>query len=399
MPEAGEKAMNIDKASKMVTHRSLPAKSPIGTEHEYSINDKNYRPLAISDKILQQISGEVQYEVPFGGIRVAKELQKHVLELIPANPGSLSLLEENLYHGLCELYRATNYEYGFLGLGMHPLLTLDQTTYWDHDEQEYYQAYDRLFNIRQHGWLNIQALQINYPYESPDDLVTAFNKIRSLIPYLVAVSASSPLVEGKTTSYMDNRLVYYRQNQAQIPEICHGIIPEKLDRMEDYVRINQDIYEELKRCRGEILCHEWVNSRGVIVRFTRKCLEVKAIDEQECLHSDMAISAFLLALLRSDLELEEEESHLLAMLEDAMRHGVAGMRPELEKLLRIAQKSATIEEMRYLPVVAKRIEQGSLAEIMAQRLKEGGEIEPMLAEMEWCLKENRPYYAEPGRCG
>jgi hypothetical protein len=155
----------------------------------------------------------------------------------------------------------------------------------------------------------------------------------------------------------------------------------------------------LKTCRGEILCHEWVNSRGVIVRFTRKCLEVKAIDEQECLHSDMAISAFLLALLRSDLELEEEESHLLAMLEDAMRHGVAGMRPELEKLLRIAQKSATIEEMRYLPVVAKRIEQGSLAEIMAQRLKEGGEIEPMLAEMEWCLKENRPYYAEPGRCG
>jgi len=399
MPEDGENAVNIQKASKMVTLKAMPAKSPIGTEHEYSINDKNYRPLAISDKILQQISGEVQYEVPFGGIRVAKELQKHVLELIPATPGSISLLEENLYHGLCELYRATNYEYGFLGLGMHPLLTLDQTTYWDHDEQEYYQAYDRLFNIRQHGWLNIQALQINYPYESPDDLVTAFNKIRSLIPYLVAVSASSPLVEGKTTSYMDNRLVYYRENQAQIPEICHGVLPEKLDRMDDYVRINQDIYEELKRCRGEILCHEWVNSRGVIVRFTRKCLEVKAIDEQECLHSDMAISAFLLALLRSDLELEEEESHLLAMLEDAMRHGVAGMRPELEKLLRIAQKSATIEEMRYLPVVAKRIEQGSLAEIMAQRLKEGGEIEPMLAEMEWCLKENRPYYAEPGRCG
>ena len=113
----------------------------------------------------------------------------------------------------------------------------------------------------------------------------------------------------------------------------------------------------------------------------------------------MAFSAFLLALLRSDLVLEEEESHLLAMLEDAMRHGVAGMRPELEKLFWIAQKSATKEEMRYLPVVAKRIEEGCLAEIMVQKLKEGGEIEPMLAEMEWCLKENRPYSAEPGRCG
>ena len=399
MRDAGEKAMQIQNASRMATYTAMRAKSPIGTEHEYSINDRNFRPLAISDRIIEQISGEVQYEVPFGGISVAKELQKHVLELIPANPGSLSFLEENLYHGLCELYRATNYEYGFMGLGMHPLLTLDQTTYWDHDEQEYYEAYDRLFNIRQHGWLNIQALQINYPYESPDEMVKMFNKIRSLIPYLVAVSASSPLVEGKMTSYMDNRLVYYRQNQSQIPEICHDIIPEKLDRMEDYVRINQDIYKELEKCQGEILCHEWVNSRGLIVRFTRKCLEVKAIDEQECLHSDMAITAFLLALLRSDLVLEEEESHLLAMLEDAMRHGVAGMRPELEKLLRIAQKSATEEEMRYLPVVAKRIEEGCLAELMVQKLRDDGEIEPLLAEMVWCLKENRPYSAEPGRCG
>ncbi len=135
------------------------------------------------------------------------------------------------------------------------------------------------------------------------------------------------------------------------------------------------------------------------MRFSRNCLEVKAIDEQECLHSDMAISAFLLALLRTDLELEEEESHLLAMLEDAMRHGVAGLRPELEKLFRMAQKNATKEEMRYLPLVAKRIEQGSLAEIMVQRLKEGGEIGQILSEMEWCLKENRPYSAEPGRCG
>ena len=83
-----------------------------------------------------------------------------------------------------------------------------------------------------------------------------------------------------------------------------------------------------------------------------------------------------------------------------MRCGVAGMRPELEKLLAAAEKSATIEEMRYLPLVAKRIEQGSLAEIIVQKLKEtNGRIEPILEQMQWCLKENRPYSAEPGRCG
>ena len=76
------------------------------------------------------------------------------------------------------------------------------------------------------------------------------------------------------------------------------------------------------------------------------------------------------------------------------------MRPELEKLVSRSTKCATIEEMRYLPLVAKRIEQGSLAEIMVQKLKEtNGRIEPVLAQMQWCLKENRPYSSEPERCG
>jgi gamma-glutamyl:cysteine ligase YbdK (ATP-grasp superfamily) len=241
---------------KKAIHKALRASSPIGTEHEYSINDKKCRPRAISDRIIQRIAGQVQNEVAFGGILVSKELQKHAIELIPARPGSLGFLESNLYQGLCELYRATNHEYGFMGLGMHPLLKLDETTYWDHDEQEYYQVYDRLFNIKQHGWLNIQALQINIPYAGKEELVAMFNKIRSLMPYLVAVSASSPMVEGKLTTYMDNRLVYYRQNQAAVPEICHGILPEKLESVADYVQINRQIYSELKKCGAEILCRE-----------------------------------------------------------------------------------------------------------------------------------------------
>lgn len=371
--------------------------SQIGTEHEYSINDETWKPLPISDKIIQAISGAVQHEVGFGGIKVSKELQKHALELIPSRPGSLGFLERNLYQGLTSLYQALNYEYRFLGLGMHPLLTLEQTTHWDHDEQEYYEAYDRLFDIKQHGWLNIQALQINIPYGSSEEMVSMFNRIRSTIPYLVAVSASSPFVEGKLTAYRDNRLVYYRENQRNIPLICNSILPERLESQQDYVRINRQIYSHLRECGADLLCREWVNSRGVIVRFTRSCLEVKAIDEQECLHSDMAVAAFLLALLRSEVLLEEDESSLRSVLEEAMRHGVEGLRPELEKLFAAAQKSATAEERSYLPVVAKRIEQGSLAELLEQLFREKGRIEPLLAEMEGCLRENRSFSMEPGR--
>ncbi len=383
--------------------RAVDMFKAIGTEHEYSINDRSCRPLAISDRIIERVCGHIDHEVAFGGILLSKELQKHAIELIPIRPGSLSFLEDNLYKGLSELYRATNHEYGFMGLGMHPLLRLDETAYWDHDEQEYYEVYDRLFDIKQHGWLNIQALQINIPYDGLDELLAMFNRIRSLIPYLVAVSASSPLVEGALTSYMDNRLVYYRQNQAAIPEICNGILPEKLSSVEDYVQINRGIYSCLKREGAEILCREWVNSRGVIVRFTRRCLEVKAIDEQECLHSDMALSAFILALLRSDVALEEDESSLRAMLEEAMHRGTAGLKPELERLFFAAERQATAEERRYLPLIAKRIEQGSLAEVMAQNLRETGSgsegIKRLMRQMQWCLKENRPYSANQECCG
>ena len=62
----------------------------IGTEHEYSINDQDFNPLPISDKILERISGSVENEVSFGGIKVSKELQKHAIELIPSRPGSPS---------------------------------------------------------------------------------------------------------------------------------------------------------------------------------------------------------------------------------------------------------------------------------------------------------------------
>ena len=73
--------------------------------------------------------------------------------------------------GIHKFYRVFPHEYHLLGLGMHPTLTLDNTAVWNHDEGEYYAVYDRLFDIHQHGWLNIQALQINLSYTGDKDMV------------------------------------------------------------------------------------------------------------------------------------------------------------------------------------------------------------------------------------
>ena len=58
----------------------------IGTEHEYSINDSNFKVLPISDVIIEEISGKIQNEFFLENVGISKELQKHVIEFKPAVP-------------------------------------------------------------------------------------------------------------------------------------------------------------------------------------------------------------------------------------------------------------------------------------------------------------------------
>jgi gamma-glutamyl:cysteine ligase YbdK (ATP-grasp superfamily) len=200
----------------------------IGTEHEFSINDPRFNPLPVSDTIIRTLCGSYESEILFGDVKLGKELQKTVLEIVPRNhAGSIEVLEGQLMRGVRKFSHVFRNRYQLLGLGMHPTLTLDETAVWDHDEGEYYEVYDRLFNIHQHGWLNIQALQVNLSYTGEKNLVVHYNRLRSLLPYLIAVTAASPIVEGRNTGTADNRLIYYRENQKEIPLICNRIVPER----------------------------------------------------------------------------------------------------------------------------------------------------------------------------
>ncbi|MEN6443458.1 MAG: glutamate-cysteine ligase family protein [Methanoregula sp.] len=365
----------------------------IGTEHEYSINDARFSALPVSDRVIKSICGSFESEILFGDVKLGKELQKHVLEFIPrSHADTIPALESQLVQGIQKFYRVFPHGYHLLGLGMHPTLTLDKTAVWDHDEGEYYEVYDRLFDIRQHGWLNIQALQINLSYEGDKDLVAVYNRLRPLLPYLIAVTASSPMVESRLTGAMDNRLIYYRENQQVIPDICHGIVPAAIRTVNDYRSAQEAIYSELKKRDAAILCEEWLNSSGVIVRFSRTCLEIKALDEQECICSDMAVCAFVQALLRCRaLFLETDQDALLELTQEVIMHGTAPVQQELKGLYDAAWQKATPEERRYLPVIQNRITKGSLAEQIAKRYREEHEIVPILAGLAHCLRYNEPY--------
>jgi hypothetical protein len=366
-----------------------------GTEHEYSINGRDLSPLPCSDRILAEAGGSPDCEVPMAGTTMGKELQKTVLEFVPLHPSHrLPVLESLVQSGITEFYRRFSGRYILLGLGMHPTLSPGGSAVWDHGEGDIYREYDRLFSLRQHGWVNVQAFQVNIEYRNDDHLVRMFNRARSLIPYLVAISAASPFVEGRLSGTLDSRLIHYRENQARIPEICGGIVPRPIASVADYRGRLSAIYDLLRQEGADILCEEWVASFGVIVRFSRPCIEIKVIDEQECVFSDMAICAFVRALLRADNPpLEDDQRSLLDMTEDAIRTGTAGLEVELTHLFRHAIDAATPEERKYLPLVRSRIEEGCLASILADRYKETGDLAEIMRELALCLEENRPCMA------
>jgi hypothetical protein len=70
---------------------------------------------------------------------------------------------------------------------------------------------------------------------------------------------------------------------------------------------------------------------------------------------------------------------------------VAPLREELALLYRAAEQTATPDEKTYLPLIRKKIEKGSIAEILSARAKEGSNLYPLLQDLEYCLRHNIPY--------
>ena len=65
----------------------------------------------------------------------------------------------------------------------------------------------------------------------------------------------------------------------------------KKDKKEVIGKYSYDLAE--KESSKELLFNEWLNSRGLMFRFTRSALELKVLDEQEYIKSDVAFSCFI----------------------------------------------------------------------------------------------------------
>lgn len=339
------------------------------------------------DRVLKDFHGRVVNFVEQPTFTFGKELQLHVMEVRPNAPFKSPLsFEETMQNAVLSLtdFVDRKYKARLLGMGMHPLLRLEETGIWPHRDRRFYQAYSTVFNLKRHGWLNIQSFQLNLPYCSEQDGVLLHNVLANVCAYLPAIAASSPIYEGKFGENVDNRMEFYMANQTEVPSVTGDVIPEYVPSFDVYRKDVIDKYSHDMAEAGmpQLLLHkEWVNSRGVIFRFDRRAVEIRVMDEQECIKSDVALSCFLRALLRGMLKEEAELLSHETLVKDFRSIIARGLdaktlhprgrtaRRVCKHFLRVASINASQEEKGYLSLVDERIERGNLSEIVHERVK------------------------------
>ena len=276
----------------------------IGLELEYMIVDKrSLSVLPIADKVLAAVAGQIVSEVEVGALSWSNELVLHVIELKTNGPaGSLTGLGQEFERHVNKINAILRPMGGrLMPTACHPWMNpLTETVLWPHDYSPVYEAYDRIFGCRGHGWSNLQSTHINLPFDGDDEFAALHAAIRLLLPIMPALTASSPVLDGKPTGFMDSRMEVYRHNSALIPSVAGQIVPEPVYSYGGYERdIFQPMFADIAPYDpAGVLQHEFLNSRGAIARFDRGAIEIRVLDVQECPQADTAIAALLTAVLK-----------------------------------------------------------------------------------------------------
>ncbi|MDB5261759.1 MAG: glutamate--cysteine ligase [Adhaeribacter sp.] len=275
-----------------------------GVELEYMIVDAHSLAVKpISDKLIWEEVGAYVSDVEFAGIAWSNELVLHVIELKTNGPAenlaNLPALFQEQVNKINKLLQRHGAR--LLPTGMHPFMNpLTDTQLWPHEYNAVYEAYNRIFDCRGHGWSNLQSTHLNLPFANDEEFARLHAAIRLLLPIIPALSASSPLKDGLLSSFVDTRLEVYRQNQAKIPSIAGQVIPEAVFSQAEYEnKILKPLYHDIAPWDPEgILQEEYLNSRGAIARFERNAIEIRIIDIQECPLADIAILYLVVGVLK-----------------------------------------------------------------------------------------------------
>jgi glutamate---cysteine ligase / carboxylate-amine ligase len=289
--------------SGQASSQKLAAFSGYGIELEYMIVDRlTLSPRPIADRLLRA-EGAWQSEVGRGVMGWSNELALHVIEVKNTRPmPSIEALVAAFQDEIHAINRRLDADAArLMPTAMHPWFAPQtETRLWPHQQAEIYRSYDRIFDCRRHGWANLQSMHVNLPFADEGEFVRLHAAVRLLLPILPALAASSPIVEGRRTGFMDYRMEVYRTHQAAVAATIGEVIPETIGSIADYhAKVLKPMYRGIAPHDPEgLLQHEWLNARGAIPRFERNAIEIRVIDLQECPQADLAIAAAAVAVIR-----------------------------------------------------------------------------------------------------
>ncbi|MGB7843027.1 MAG: glutamate-cysteine ligase family protein, partial [Salinimicrobium sp.] len=275
-----------------------------GIELEYMlVNTADLKVNPIVDKLLTKKNGSLTSDVENGRIEWSNELVAHVVEMKTNGPtDDLETLDELFSENVLEM-NALLQEFGsqLLPTASHPLMNpVTEMKLWQHNYSKIYAVDNRIFDCGGLGWSNVQSMHINLPFFDDAEFEKLHAAVRILLPVIPALSASSPIFDGKYSGYKDARMQVYKTNQKEIPEMTGKVIPEQFFSRDQYFK---GIFEPINKAirpfdEEHILDHHFLNSRGAIARFDRKAIEIRVIDLQECPKADVAIAVFIIEVLK-----------------------------------------------------------------------------------------------------
>ena len=277
-----------------------------GIEMEYMLVDRDtldVRPVA--DSVLAILnSGVTAGDYERGPITWSNELALHVLELKTTRPTeklrSAPSQFETAIREIAPVLDRLNVR--LLPTAMHPWMNPSrETVLWPHENFEIYQTYDRIFGCRSHGWANVQSVHLNLPFSGDDEFAKLHAAVRLVLPILPGLAASSPIIDGSYSGWLDTRMNYYAQHCAAAPTLTGELIPEPVYSEAAY---RESVYEPIAAQMGPLdpdgnLELDFLNARGAIARFDRGSIELRVMDVQEYPGADVSICAAVIAVLKS----------------------------------------------------------------------------------------------------
>ncbi len=270
-----------------------------GIEIEWMIVDAESLDIRPSGDALLGEGGEVDR----GAMAWSNELVLHLLEVKTNGPAAtLDGLADAFHAEVMEAERRLEpMGCRLLSGAAHPWMDPDrETRIWPHEYTEVYRTFHRIFGVRGHGWSNLQSTHLNLPFAGDEEFAALHQAIRLILPFIPALAAASPVLDGVVQPNIDERMERYRGNAALIPTVSGGVIPDPSHSREAYeAEVLAAIYRDLAPHDPEgTLRHEWVNARGAIARFERGAIEIRVIDAQESPKMDLAVLELVVAMVR-----------------------------------------------------------------------------------------------------